>query len=59
MRNGRVAKRFAIRIAKYEIDVVNAFTIHMIDRIAAATAHADDFNDGGCRLRSAHTDVDE
>lgn len=43
--NGRVHQCFAIGVAKYEIDIVNTLTVHVVDGISATASNADDLND--------------
>jgi len=43
--DGRVIEGLGVGIAKHKRHVVYAFAIHVVHGIAAATAHADDFDD--------------
>ena len=52
--NGGIHQGFRVGVAKYEVDFVNAFAIHVVHSVTAATAHADDLNDGRLRARHVH-----
>ena len=43
--HGRAGKCLAVGVAHHEVHVVNALAVHVVHGVAAATAHADDFND--------------
>jgi hypothetical protein len=43
--HGGVVERLAVGVAKYECHVMDALTVHVVDCVAAAAAHADDFDD--------------
>lgn len=44
-RHGRVVQCLGIGVAKHERHIVNAFTVHVVHGIAAATANTDHFDD--------------
>ena len=44
-RHGRIAQRLSIGIAHHERHIVNAFFVHMVHGIAAATTNTNHFDD--------------
>ena len=45
--HGAVGEGLAVGVAHDEVHVVDAFAVHVVHGVAAATAHADDLDDGG------------
>ena len=54
--HGRVGECLGVGVAHHEVDVVNAFAVHVVHGIAAAAAHTDDFNNGGGGAGGAYVD---
>ena len=49
--HGRIVECLIIGVAKHECDIVDAFTIHVVDSIATTAAYTNHFDDAVFLLR--------